>query len=62
MSALPKMPAIPAIADAPSVAMPANLPNKPPISVNLPNAEVGQNLSDNRLAHIVSGGYARLQN
>ena len=62
MSALPKIPAIPTIADAPSVSMPANLPIKPPISVNFPTAEVGQNLSDNRLAHIVSGGYARLQN
>ena len=62
MSALPKIPAIPTIADAPSVSMPANLPIKPPISVNFPTAEVGQNLSDNRLAHIVSGGYSRLQN
>jgi hypothetical protein len=58
----PQMPGIPVFADAPSVSMPTNLASKTPIAVNLPAAEIGQNLSDNRLAHIVSGGYARLQN
>ncbi|OAI25077.1 MULTISPECIES: phage tail tip lysozyme [Methylomonas] len=54
--AMPKIPTIPAIAEAPKVIEPLGSPAAPAFTVNLPSQDVGQNLSDRRIAHIASGG------
>jgi|GEM_PF-969808 len=54
--AMPKIPTIPAIAEAPKVVEPLGSPAAPAFTVNLPSQDVGQNLSDRRIAHIASGG------
>lgn len=52
----PKMPTVPAIADAPQVLQPLGSPEKPSFTVNMPSQDVGQNISDRGMAHIVTGG------
>ncbi|MDT4330867.1 phage tail tip lysozyme [Methylomonas sp. MED-D] len=54
--AMPKIPMIPQIAEAPKVIEPLGSPAAPAFTVNLPSQDVGQNLSDRRIAHIASGG------
>ncbi|WGS85016.1 hypothetical protein [Methylomonas sp. UP202] len=53
---MPKIPTIPAIAEAPKVIEPLGSPAAPAFTVNLPPQDVGQNLSDRRIAQIASGG------
>lgn len=53
---MPKIPMIPQIAEAPKVVEPLGSPAAPAFTVNLPSQDVGQNLSDRRIAHIASGG------
>lgn len=55
-ASMPKIPTIPAIAEAPKVIEPLGSPAAPAFTVNLPSQDVGQNLSDRRIAHIASGG------
>ena len=57
---LPKMPSMPAIADAPVVKEPlGSKDSRSNAAVSQPTTEIGQDISDKRLCHIVSGGYSR---
>jgi hypothetical protein len=60
MPSAPKMPSMPVIAEAPPVKEPLNS-NEPrqTAAVSQQTQDVGQDMSDKRLSHIVSGGYAR---
>ncbi|OAI11909.1 hypothetical protein A1507_19575 [Methylomonas koyamae] len=53
---MPKALTIPQIAEAPKVIEPLGSPEAKAFTVNLPSQDVGQNLSDRRIAHIASGG------
>jgi len=52
----PIMPTSPKIADAPQVVQPLSSPEQRPIMVSVASQDVGQNMSDRRIAHIVLGG------
>jgi len=52
----PVMPTSPKIADAPPVIEPLSTPDQRPLTVNIANQDVGQDLSDRKIAHIVTGG------
>ena len=60
MPAAPKAMPIPAMAEANAVKEPANTnSSRNQYSITQASQEVGQDLSDKRIAHIVSGGYSR---
>ncbi|MGZ8912284.1 MAG: VgrG-related protein [Methylobacter sp.] len=52
----PVMPTSPKIADAPPVIEPLSTPEQRPLTVNVAAQDVGQDVSDRRIAHIVTGG------
>ncbi len=52
----PVMPTSPKIADAPQVVQPLSSPEKRPIMVSVTAQDVSQDVSDRRVAHIVTGG------
>ncbi|MGB3426134.1 MAG: transglycosylase SLT domain-containing protein [Castellaniella sp.] len=55
----PSLPAPPAVADAPKVAVPLGSgDNGKPTQVSVPPPDAGQDVRDRRIAHIVTGGYA----
>lgn len=56
ISAPPKAPSMPPPAEAPKVFEPLSSPTPPQFTVNLPTQDVGQDISDRRIAHIASGG------
>ncbi|ANE54428.1 hypothetical protein [Methylomonas sp. DH-1] len=53
---MPKALTIPQIAEAPKVIEPLGSPEAKAFTVNIPSQDVGQSLSDRRIAHIASGG------
>jgi hypothetical protein len=53
---LPAMPKPPVIAEAPKVMMPLTGESRKSISINIDRDDIGQDISDRRLAHIVTGG------
>jgi predicted chitinase len=52
----PIMPTAPKLADAPQVIQPLSTPDQRPLTVSIANQDVGQDLSDRKIAHIVTGG------
>lgn len=60
ISAPPKAPSMPPIAEAPKVVEPLSSPTPPQFTVNIPSPDVGQDVRDRRIAHIASGGISRL--
>jgi predicted chitinase len=52
----PVMPTSPKIADAPQVVQPLSSPEQRPIMVSVAAQDVSQDVSDRRVAHIVTGG------
>jgi hypothetical protein len=52
----PSMPTAPKIAEAPPIVEPLSTPDNRPLMVSITNQDVGQNVSDRRIAHIVTGG------
>ncbi|OAI02928.1 hypothetical protein A1342_03525, partial [Methylomonas methanica] len=52
----PRAPAMPKIAEPPPIVEPLLSTESPQFTVNLPTQDVGQNLTDRRIAHIASGG------
>ena len=60
MPSLPKMPSMPAVAESPAVKEPlGSSDSRSNSAVSQPSADIGQDMADKRLAHIVSGGYSR---
>jgi predicted chitinase len=53
---VPAMPKPPVIAEAPKVMMPLTGESRKSISINIDRDDIGQDISDRRLAHIVTGG------
>ena len=54
----PRLPTTPAIADSPGVIIPmaGNTEQRP--SANAPSSDVGQDVKDRGIAHIVTGGFS----
>lgn len=52
----PSMPVMPGYANTPAVIQPLGTPETPNFTVNMPAQDVGQNVSDRGIAHIISGG------
>lgn len=52
----PKAPMMPTPAEPPKIIEPLSSPVTPEFTLNLPSLDVGQNVSDSRIAHIASGG------
>ena len=56
----PKIASVPAIQDAPIIKEPLNSRNQNNVIQTSLVSDIGQDISDKRLAHIVSGGYAKI--
>lgn len=56
MHSAPKMPSPPPVADAPSIVQPLGTPKNQDLTINIPSQDIGRDIADRRMAHIVTGG------
>jgi len=56
MPSAPKIPSMPAIAEAPQIVQPLGSQKSQQVTVNIPSQDAGRDISDRRMAHIVTGG------